>query len=190
MASNGATDASRRRALRASSAALVGLAWLALAGAGWLALACAGGSSADGRGEHARHGGALGDLAALEPGWQPERVEGATLAYRHADGSRASWLRECRAVESTPRALARALWIAIPELAIAREAGLELAGAPAWQIVGGAREGRGPLQAEAIARVTKRCEDYFLIVEPLRERGHAEAFARWWASFRDGGGAR
>ena len=182
MSSSGAVHASRRGALRERLGA-PGLLTL-------LVLACAGGGSSDGRGELARSGGALDDLAALEAGWSSERAEGATLAYRHVDGSRASWLRECRHVDSTPRALARALWIAIPELEIQREAGLELAGAPAWQILGGARPGHGPLQVEAIARVTRRCEDYFLIVEPLSARGHADAFARWRGSFRDGRSSR
>jgi hypothetical protein len=173
-------QASRRGALRERLGMLLALT----------VLACAGGGSSDGRRDLERHGGGLGDLAGLEPGWRVEPADDASLAYRHVDGSRASWLRDCRRVESSPRALARALWIAIPELEIREEAGLELAGAPAWRILGAAPQGQNPLQAEAIARVTRRCEDYFLIVEPLSARGHADAFARWWGSFRDGAGAR
>lgn len=163
--------------------AYVALALVALA-------ACAARSEwREGRFTHAKLGGSLGDLAALEPGWQRESAPGAALAFRHADGSRASWVRECRGVEAKPRALGRALWIALPGGVIEEGAALEVAGLPAWRFAGRAQDGANALRVESITRVAKRCEDSWLLVVPHSELHHREAFEQWLGGFADGGPA-
>ena len=168
-------------------------------GAWWCALAalalvgCAsqgGGAWRDGRFSDAKLGGSVGDLAALEPGWRAERSPEATLAFRHLDGSRASWLRECRAAEVNPRALGRALWIALPRAQIEEDAAREVGGGAGWQHVGRAQQGEHGVRIATIARVGKRCEDSFLLVVPHAELHHRAAFERWVGGFADGEAAR
>lgn len=142
----------------------------------------------EGRFAHPELGGELGDLAALEAGWRLEPRSGAALAYRHVDGTLASWVRDCRSVEAGPRALSRALWIGLPEGEIAEERGLEVAGAPGWLALGRAREAARALRIASITRVTKRCEDSWLLVTPHSELAHREAFEQWWRGFRDTAG--
>jgi hypothetical protein len=131
-------------------------------------------------------GGSLGDLALLEPGWREARSPEATLAYRHLDGSRASWLRECRAADVSPKALGRALWIALPGAAIEGSSEREVAGLPAWQLEGRAQDGPRAVRIATITRVAKRCEDSFLLVVPHAELHHRDAFEAWVSGFSDG----
>ncbi len=137
-----------------------------------------------------RLGGSIGDLAAIEPGWQRENSPDATLALRHADGSRATWLRECRAVESKPRALGRALWIALPGGVIEENSAREIAGQPAWQFSGRAQQGALGLRLATITRVAARCEDSWMLVVPHAELHHREAFEQWVRGFADAEPAR
>lgn len=165
-----------------------GLRGLALVALGAVLVACASpsGPRRKGRFAHPESGAKIGDLAALEAGWREQRNERATLAYRHVDGTLASWLRECRKVEAHPRALARAVWIALPEIQIDEEQALDVVGAAGWRIRG--RAG-GPVLVESVSRVTKHCEDTWLLVSPHTELHHAEAFERWWRGLRDTAGA-
>lgn len=160
---------------------------LALVALGCAVAACAssGGSWRQGRFVDPALGAEMGDLAALEVGWLEERTERATLAYRHVDGTLASWLRECRSVEAHPRALARAVWIALPEAQIDEEHALDVVGAAGWRMRG--RAG-GPVRVESVLRITKHCEDTWLLVSPHTELHHAEAFERWWSGLRDTAG--
>jgi hypothetical protein len=149
--------------------------------------ACASGPKwRGGRFVHAALGGSIGDLAALEPGWKPERAPDAALAYRHADGSRASWLRDCRAARATAKALGRALWIALPGAHIEENSALEVAGAQAHRHEGRAQQGAAGLRVATIARVSERCEDYWMLVVPHAELHHREAFKRWVLGFAEG----
>jgi len=168
--------------LRAAAAGLV-CALLA-------ACASSGGVWREGRFSDPELGGSLGDLAALEPGWRPEASPDATLAFRHADGSRASWLRECRSAQVNPKALGRALWIALPGGAIEEDSAREVAGLPAWQFSGRAQDGARGLRIATITRVAKRCEDSFLLVVPHAELHHRDAFETWVRAFADGEPAR
>ena len=168
---------------RLSSRACMALAVVALVA---LAACAARSGWRDGRFTHAELGGSLGDLAAIEPGWQRESAPGAALAFRHADGSRASWVRECRGVEVKPRALGRALWIALPGGVIEENAALEVAGLPAWRFAGRAQDGANALRVESITRVAKRCEDSWLLVVPHSELHHRAAFEQWLGGFADG----
>ncbi len=153
--------------------------------------ACASEASwSGGRFTHPKLGGSLADLAALEPGWKRAALDGAALTYRHADGSRASWVRDCRSVDAPARALARALWIGLTGSTIENERGLEIAGAPGWRLEGLAREGEHDVRVASLTRVSPRCEDYWILVEPFAELHHQDAFARWWQSFSDAGGAQ
>jgi hypothetical protein len=153
--------------------------------------ACASGPQwRDGRFANGELGGSIGDLAAIEPGWRAESAPDAALAYRHLDGSRASWLRDCRRVEANPKALGRALWIALPGAQIEESSALELEGAPAHRHVGRAQEGAMSLRVATIARVGARCEDYWMLVAPHGELHHAREFERWVQSFVDGEPAR
>jgi hypothetical protein len=137
-------------------------------------------------------GGSIGDLAALEPGWSAERAPDATLAFRHVDGSRASWLRECRSAELHPKALGRALWIALPGAEIEESAAREVASAPAWWLAGRAQDGARSARIATITRVARRCEDSFLLVapeafaSPQAELPHRAAFERWVSGFVEG----
>lgn len=153
-----------------------------------VAAACAarGGVWLDGRFSDAALGGSMGDLASLEAGWREERSPDATLAYRHVDGSRASWLRECRAAAVNPKALGRALWIALPEAEIEESSQREVAGLSAWQLSGRARDGARGLRIVTITRVAKRCEDSFLLVVPHAELYHRDAFEQWVRGLADG----
>lgn len=178
-----------RRADRAAAELRHVYAALALLVAASFALlvACAseGVAFRDGRFTHAKLGGAIGDLAALEPGWQLERSPDATLAYRHADGTRASWVRECRAADVNPKALGRALWIALPGGAIEESSAREVAGLPAWQLSGRAQDGALGLRIATITRVAKRCEDSWLLVAPHGDLHHRDAFEQWVGGFAD-----
>ncbi len=178
---------SGRRASRvAATARRIGtaLALLALAG-------CASaGDWRDGRFAPARLGGSIGDIAALEPGWQREKSEDATLAFRHADGSRASWLRECRAVAVNPKALGRALWITLPGGVIEENSAREIAGAAAWQFSGRAQDGALGLRLATITRVAPRCEDSWMLVVPHAEFHHRDAFEQWARGFAEEGPTR
>jgi hypothetical protein len=157
-----------------SSALLLGLA------------ACASDSAwRDGRFTHTELGGSIGDFAAIEPGWEPERAPDATLAFRHADGSRASWLRECRAAEVQPKALGRALWIALPGAEIEESSAREVASAPAWELSGRAQAGALGLRIATITRVAPRCEDSWMLVVPHAELHHRDAFEQWVRGFAD-----
>jgi hypothetical protein len=148
--------------------------------------ACASGPKwSGGRFVHGELGGSIADLAAIEPGWRTESAPDAALAYRHLDGSRASWLRDCRSVEANPKALGRALWIALPGARIEENAALEVAGAPAHRHEGRAQEGATALRVATIARVAARCEDYWLLVVPHAELHHHAAFEAWVQSFAD-----
>jgi hypothetical protein len=180
--------ANRRRPGHGAACLRVALAWLALL---YIA-ACASGGGAwrDGRFTHTKLGGSLGDLAALEPGWSPERSPDATLAFRHADGSRASWLRECRAVEAKPKALGRGLWIALPGGAIEESSPRDVAGLAAWQFSGRAQAGALGLRVATITRVAKRCEDHWMLVVPEGEPLHRESFDAWVSGFVDAEPAR
>jgi hypothetical protein len=157
-----------------------------------LVAACAssGGAWDGGRFSDPALGGSLGDLAAVEPGWRAEDSPDATLAFRHADGSRASWLRECRSAEVNPKALGRALWIALPGGAIEEGSAREVAGRSAWQFSGRAQDGALGLRIATITRVAKRCEDSFLLVVPHAELHHRDAFEAWVRGFADGEPAR
>jgi len=166
-------------------AAAAGLACALLA-----ACASSGGAWSDGRFSDPELGGSLGDLAALEPGWRSEKSPDATLAFRHVDGSRASWLRECRSAEVNPKALGRALWIALPGAAIEEDSAREVAGLPAWQFSGRAQDGARGVRIATITRVAKRCEDSFLLVVPHAELHHRAAFEAWVSAFADGEAAR
>jgi hypothetical protein len=151
--------------------------------------ACAsggGGAWKGGRFSDPALGGSLGDLATLEPGWRAERAPDATLAYRHPDGSRASWLRECRAVAAKPKALGRALWIALPGGVIEESAERDVAGAPGWLLAGRAQSGEHGLRVATITRVARRCEDHFMLVVPHAELEHRATFEQWVAGFADG----
>jgi hypothetical protein len=166
-------------------AAAVGLVCALLA-----ACASSGGVWSEGRFSDPRLGGSLGDLAALEPGWRPEDSPDATLAFHHPDGSRASWLRECRSAEVNAKALGRALWIALPGGAIEEDSVREVAGLPAWQFSGRAQDGAHGLRIATITRVAKRCEDSFLLVVPHAELHHRDAFEAWVRAFADSEPAR
>jgi hypothetical protein len=152
-----------------------------------LLVACAGGADKfrDGRFAAPKLAATLSDLAALEPGWEVARAPDATLAYRHADGSRASWLRECRGVEANPKALGRGLWIALPGAQIESGAAREIAGRRAWQHVGRAQDGARGLQIATISRVAPRCEDHWLLVVPHGELYHRGSFEAWAASLAE-----
>ena len=114
----------------------------------------------------------------------------ATLAFHHADGSRASWLRECRGAAVKPKALGRALWIAVPGGAIEESSAREVAGLPAWQLSGRAQDGALGLRLATITRVAKRCEDSWLLVVPHAELHHRDAFEQWVRGFADDEPAR
>ena len=95
-----------RRARCVAAAPCSGRRWLALlAAAAFAACASGGGDWRGGRFAHAKLGGSIGDVAAIESGWRQESAPDATLAFRHADGSRASWLRECRGALAKSKAL-------------------------------------------------------------------------------------
>ncbi len=155
--------------------------------AGLSLAACAGGGGQwrDGRYEAAKLGATLGDLAALEPGWRAESAPEATLGYRHADGSRASWLRECRSVDANPKALGRALWIALPGAQLESGGAREIAGRAAWQHEGRAQDGARALRVATISRVAPRCEDHWLLVVPHGELYHRAAFEAWAESLAE-----
>jgi hypothetical protein len=156
------------------------------------AVACAspGGAWREGRYGDPALGASVGDLGLLEPGWRQESGAEATLGYRHVDGSRASWLRECRAAEVSPKALGRALWIALPGATIEEGAAREVAGLPAWQLAGRAQQGAQGVRIATITRVAKHCEDSFLLVVPHAELHHRDAFETWVGGFADGEPAR
>jgi hypothetical protein len=165
------------------------------AGVALLALLALGGCASDakargGRIGEGRSGASIGDLAALEPGWRSERGDDAVVAYRHLDGTRASWVRDCRAAEISPKALGRSLWIALPGGAIEADAPREVAGSAAWRFSGRAQQEGRALRVATISRVGKRCEDSWLLVSPHAELHHADVFERWVASFADGDAAR
>jgi|GEM_PF-5567686 len=148
--------------------------------------ACASGPKwPDGRFVHGELGGSIGDLAALEPGWRAESAPDASLAYRHVDGSHASWLRDCRRARANPKALGRALWIALPGAQVEENAALEVAGEPAHRHLGRAQEGATSLRVATIARVAERCEDYWMLVVPHGELHHLEAFEAWVHGFAE-----
>jgi hypothetical protein len=154
-----------------------------------LALGCAsggGGRWREGRFSDPELGGSLPDLATLEPGWSAEPAPDATLAFRHLDGSRASWLRECRGARVSPKALSRALWIALPGGVIEESAARDVAGLAGWEHAGRAQQGATGVRIATIARVAKRCEDSFLLVVPHAELHHREAFEAWVGAFADG----
>jgi len=164
-----------------------GVALLALLAFG----GCASGAKArGGRFADAPGGGSIGDLAALEPGWRPERGDDAVIAFRHVDGTRASWVRDCRAAEVSPKALGRSLWIALPGGEIEADAARDIAGLAAWEFSGSAQQGGRALRVATITRVGKRCEDSWLLVSPHAELHHKDVFERWVASFADGEGSR
>jgi hypothetical protein len=177
-----AVRAGTRRLRRHASARAALLAGLC----GALACASGGGVWRDGRFSDPTLGGSLGDLAALEAGWRAERSPEATLAYRHVDGSRASWLRECRGAEVNPKALGRALWIALPGAEIEQGEAREVAGVPAWRFSGRAQQGERGVRIATITRVAKRCEDSFLLVVPHVDLHHGDVFEQWVAGFVDG----
>jgi hypothetical protein len=174
--------ATLRARARVRRARPLGRLALVLLGAALAACASSGGKWRQGRFVDPELGAEISDLAALEAGWREEGTERATLAYRHVDGTLASWLRECRRIEANPRALARAVWIALPKAEIAEEHALDVGGAPGWRIRGRAP---GPVLVESVSRITKQCEDTWLLVSPHSELHHAEAFERWWRGLRD-----
>jgi hypothetical protein len=176
----------KRGGLRAGGQA----AAVALMGALVLCCAASGGRWRDGRFSDPALGGSLGDLAALEPGWRMERAPDATLAFRHADGSRASWLRECRAAAVKPKALGRALWIGLPGAQVEESAAHDVAGASGWRLAGRAQAGEHGLRVATITRVGPRCEDSFLLVVPHADLHHRAAFESWVGGFADGESAR
>ncbi|HEU4430210.1 MAG TPA: hypothetical protein VFT98_15730 [Myxococcota bacterium] len=152
---------------------------------------CASGAKArGGRVGDGRSGASIADLAALEPGWRSERGDDAVVAFRHVDGTRASWVRDCRAAEVSPKALGRSLWIALPGGEIESDAAREVAGLRAWEFSGRAQQGGRALHVATITRVGQRCEDSWLLVSPHGELHHRDAFERWVASFADGEGTR
>jgi len=163
------------------------------AGVALWAICALGGCSSDpewqqGRVAHA--GGSIADLSALEPGWRAERGSDAVVAFRHLDGTRASWVRDCRAAEVSPKALGRSLWIALPGAEIESDAEREVAGVGAWEFSGRAQQGELGLRVATITRVGSACEDSWMLVSPHAELHHKGVFERWVASFSDGDGAR
>ena len=180
-----------RRARCVAAAPCSGRRWLALlAAAAFAACASGGGDWRGGRFAHAKLGGSIGDVAAIESGWRQESAPDATLAFRHADGSRASWLRECRGALAKSKALGRALWIALPGGVIEESSEREVAGLPAWEVSGRAQAGSLGLRLATITRVAKRCEDSFMLVVPHGELHHRDAFEQWVRGFADDEAAR
>jgi hypothetical protein len=152
-----------------------------------LAAACAGPVTLDGARWRAREGGAsVDDLARLEPGWRREAGTGALLAFRHADGARAGWLRQCRGASAGARPEAHALLVRFAAAEVEREAAVSLDGRPAWSLVASARDGGRDVTLKTVTRVSARActDDFVLVAHDLAAR--EAAFDLWWASFEDG----
>jgi hypothetical protein len=166
-----------------------GARWPVLALAGVLMTACAGPLLREGARWRVREGGAsVADLAALEPGWQQRASDGALLAFAHADGTLAAWLRQCRGASAAARPEAHALLVRLAAAEVQQEGPVQIAGREGWAVVASALDDGHRVTLKTVTRVSAQaCTDDFVLVTAEDFSAREAGFDRWWASFEDGG---